>query len=110
MKTTNWKRRNLITAVTLALVLAAPIPPRAEASQLRFYDLPMVDAKALGETQTWEFDALISGQIEDLLPRTARANNGSAYAAGEASTNEFWATAVSGGSDAAITRSYVQFV
>jgi hypothetical protein len=110
MNTTNRKRRHLVTAVSLALVLAAPFPSPAEASQLRFYDLPMVDAKALGETLAWEFDALISGQIEDLLPRTARANNGSAFAEGEASTNAFWATAVSGGSGAAVTRSYVQFV
>ena len=110
MNTTNRKRRHLVTAVSLALVLAAPIPSGAEASQLRFYDLPMVDAKASAETTAWEFDALISGQIEDLLPRTARANNGSAFADGEASTNEFWATAVSGSSGAAITRSYVQFV
>jgi len=48
MNTTNRKRRHLVTAVSLALVLAAPFPSRAEASQLRFYDLPMVDAKALG--------------------------------------------------------------
>ena len=67
MNTTNRKRKPLITALALALVLAAPIPLRAEASQVQSYTLPMVSAQAFGASGTfvWDFDALISGGLGD---------------------------------------------
>src|SRR4051812_13759827 len=112
MNMTNRKRKPLITAVALALVLAAPIHLRAEASQVRSYTLPMVSAQALGASGTtaWDFDALISGGLGDLLPRGALANGDGAFAAGEASDNDFVARAHSAGFGGAITRSYMPFV
>ena len=112
MNTTNWKRRHLVTAVTLALVLAAPIPLRAEASQVQSYTLPMVSAQALGASGTfvWDFDALIYGGLDHLLPRGALANGDGAFAAGEANDNDFVARAHSAGFGGAITRSYMPFV
>ena len=111
MNTTNRKRKPLITAVALALVLAAPIPLRAEASQVHSYALPMVSAEALGASgvPVWDFDALIDG-LGDLLPTGALANGDGAFASGEASDNDFVARAHSAGFGAAITRSYMRFV
>src|SRR6476620_11024231 len=111
MNTTNRRRKPLITAVTLALALAAPLSPHAAADQVYSYSLPMVFAQALGASGTTvgDFDARISGGL-GLLPIGALASGDGAFAAGEASDNDFVARAHSAGFGGAITRSYVPFV
>jgi hypothetical protein len=111
MNTTNRKRKPLITAVTLALALAAPLSARA-ADPVYSYSLPMVFAQALGASGTTvgDFDALISGGLGSLEPRGAVANADAAFAAGEATENDFVARAHSAGFGGAITRSYMSFV
>jgi hypothetical protein len=113
MKTNSWRLWHLVTSITLALVLASPMAAKAEANQNLFYMLPMVFAQGWGnESYLPVFDALILGQIGDVLPRRAEANTGDSFARGEASDNEFVAIAVSSGavSSAAQTRAYMEFV
>ncbi len=101
----------LVSAVTLLLALASPMARQARADQNFFYALPMVDARAVAENGgVEEFDALLDGQLGDVLPRNAHANSGGGFAQGEASDNQFVATAASSGFGAAITRAYMEFV
>lgn len=109
----NRKLWRLVAAMTLAIGSAAPIAPKAEATQDLFYLLPMASANALGESPVFDFDALISGQLGDDLPRRAQASQtsgGTGHAASEASDNHFVATAVSGGFGGAVARAFIEFV
>jgi hypothetical protein len=113
-RTCVWPKRSRAlpgAGLFLALALASPMAQPARADQNFFYELPMVDARAFAETgYTEDFEALIDGQIGDVLPRRAVANSGSGFAQGEATDDQFVATAASSGFGAAITRAFVEFV
>src|SRR5262245_50492513 len=112
MKTTNRKRWHLVRAMTLTLVLAAPMAPKAEADRTTFYELPMVLAQAAGANDFVEdFEAaLVDGQDHFLLAPKAGADSGSSHAWGEAGDNKFVARAGSSGLGTAITRAFMEFV
>ena len=113
MHTRNRKLWRLVTATAFAFGLAGPIVPKAEANQDLFYFLPMAKASANGEVGVSDFDALISGQLGDDLPRKAQASetsSGTGYATAEASDNQFVATAACSGFGGADARAFIEFV
>ena len=112
MSITKQKRwRQLLAAMTSALVLTTAIGSKAEATEDLLYLLPMVVANAGDGINPAEldFDAMILGEVLGDI-REAHANRGAGDGRAEAALNHFYAKALGTGPGGADARAFMEFV